>query len=83
VRRPEHNVIELDRDDTWEQIHLLRPRVVLIRGITTSEKWIGTQVREQITTRVASQDINDRKSPDERQVVIDRVVKKLAGYLSE
>lgn len=76
-------VVELDREDTWRQIHLLRPRIVWIQGISTTDKWIGTQVREQITERIAVQDINERRTREDQQVVVDGMVGKLRRYLAE
>lgn len=79
--RPPDKAIELDLDYTWTQMRLLFPRVVWIQGVTTTKKWIETQVREQITEQVAVQDITDQKSTADRQAIIGALVQKLQGFL--
>jgi hypothetical protein len=80
---PSEDVLRLDRDNTWKQIHLLMPGVVWIQGIGTTEKWIGTQVREQITERVAVQNINDRRTKAEAEDITAELVRKLKWCLAE
>jgi hypothetical protein len=81
--KPSEDLIRLDRDDTWKQIRILMPKTVWIQGISTTEKWIGTQVREQITERVVVQNINERRTRAEGTEIINSVARKLQQYLTQ
>lgn len=80
---PPDAVVDRDREDTWAQMHLLKPGIVWIQGVTTTAPWIERQVREQLTDRVAVQDINERRTKADRQAVVDAVVAKLRRFLSD
>jgi hypothetical protein len=75
--QPSEEIIRLDREDTWAQIHSLKPRVVWIQGVSTTEEWIGRQVREQITELIAVQNINERRTTAQSEEIIAGVVRKL------
>jgi len=80
---PGDEIVDVDRDVTWKQIQLLRPRIVWIQGVGVEDRVKGL-VKDRITDRILpTQSLTSYMSSAKRDEERSRIAKRLSEYLAE
>jgi hypothetical protein len=80
---PGDDIVDIDRDVTWKQIQILRPRIVWIQGFGV-EDCVKGLVKERITDQILpTQSLTSYMSAAKRDEERARISRRLSEYLSE
>jgi hypothetical protein len=79
---PGDDILDVDVDALWEQLRLLRPRIIWIQGIGIRDRIEGL-VKDRITDMILpAQSVSQYDSPANQRAERERISKRLREYLA-